>query len=132
MNLEVYLYFKGNCREAMEFYKKVFGGQLDVSSYADVPGTDPAHKDWLMHASLHDGDISLMASDTPEASERAAKIELALVGTDDAKLRKAFEALAEGGKILMPLEKQSWGDVYGKVADKYGIDWAFNIGTAGQ
>jgi PhnB protein len=130
MNLEVYLYFQGNCQEAMEFYKSVFGGQLDMQKFSEVPGTDAEHPDWIMHASLHDGDVKLMASDSNKASDKAAKIELCLVGADDAKLRKAFDGLTDGGKVLMPLEKQSWGDVYGKVTDKYNIDWAFNIGTA--
>jgi PhnB protein len=130
MNLGIYLYFKGNAREAMEFYKSVFGGELTLTPFSDVPGTDPEHPDWIMHANLAGGDVELMASDSRQASDRAAKIELTLMGTDDAKIRKAFDDLGEGGKVLMPLEKQSWGDVYGKVSDKYNIDWAFNIGPA--
>jgi len=130
MKLEVYLYFRGNCKEAMQFYQNIFGGELDQVAYGDTPGTNPEHKDWLMHANLRDGDVKLMASDTEQASEHTAKVELTLTGTDEAKMRGAFDALSDGGQVIMPLKKEQWGDVYGKLTDKYGVDWAMNIGTA--
>lgn len=128
MKLEVYLYFKGNCREAMEFYKGVFGGELSTTTYESTGNTDPTKKDWLMHASLQGGDISLMASDTEGASDKVAKIELCLVGNDEQKIRQAFEDLSKDGKVTMPLKKEAWGDIYGKLTDKFNVDWAFNIG----
>lgn len=134
MTLEPYLFFKGNCAEAMEFYKSVFGGELTTSKYSDAPAgvglevTDE-NKDWLMHASLK-GDVNLMASDTPKASPEMKKVSLSLGGTDEAKMRKMFEALADGGKVFMPLEKMFWGDVHGSLTDKFGVEWSFNIGTA--
>lgn len=130
MNLEVYLYFKGNCREAMEFYQKVFGGKLDTVTYESTGDKDPAKKHWLMHAYLSGGEISLMASDTEGASAQAAKVELCLTGTDEAKAHKIFEALSEGAESARPLRKEAWGDMYGKITDKFGVDWAFNIGNA--
>ena len=130
MKLEVYLYFKGSCKEAMEFYKGVFGGELSTTTYESVGNSDPAKKELLMHASLSGGDISLMASDTDGASTRSAKVELCLVGNDEAKLRQAFNKLSEGAGGVMALEKQSWGDIYGKLTDKFGVDWAFNIGAS--
>ncbi len=130
MKLEIYLYFKGQAQEAMEFYKKVFGGELQTTTYESTGDNDPAKKGWLMHASLNDGSISLMASDTENASDKTAKVELCLVGTDEPKLRKVFDDLAAGGQVTMPLEKQMWGDIYGKLTDKFGVDWAMNIGQA--
>ncbi|MBX4190725.1 VOC family protein, partial [Candidatus Saccharibacteria bacterium] len=61
-------------------------------------------------------------------SDKAAKVELSLGGTDEAEMRKMFDKLAEGGKVKMPLEKQFWGDIYGQITDKYNLDWMMNIG----
>lgn len=136
VKLEVYLFFKGNCREAMEFYKSVFGGELKMSTLGESPKDvletmkiDESRYNEIMHASLTGGEIELMASDSQMASDKAAKVELSLVGTDEAEMRKIFEALAEGGKIKMPLEKQFWGDIFGMLSDKFGVDWNMNIGT---
>jgi len=131
VSLDAYIFFKGDCRQAMEFYQSVFGGKLDISTVGDspdVPGMPEVDKNWVMHSKLEGGDIKLMASDSPKASEHSAKIELSLGGTDEAKMKKIFDALAEGGKIKMPLEKQFWGDTFGMLEDKFGIDWNMNIG----
>lgn len=132
VSLEPYLFFKGNCREAMEFYKSVFGGDLEVSDADPAQMGDMPNADWfkgkVMHASLK-GPVNLMASDSPTASDKAAKVELSLGGTDEKAMRELFDKLAEGGKVKMPLQKQFWGDVYGQLLDKYNIDWMMNIGT---
>jgi PhnB protein len=131
INLEVYLFFTGNCREAMEFYKSVFGGELTVSTVGDspdVPGMEGMDKNFVMHSSLEGGDIKLMASDSPKASDKAAKVELSLTGTDEAHMKEVFDKLAEGGTVKMKLEKQFWGDLFGSLQDKYGVDWNMNIG----
>lgn len=131
INLDVYLYFKGQCQEAMEFYKGIFGGELTTQTYADVPGMgdDPAKKDWLMHARLDAGDIKLMASDTDKASPTAAKVDLSLGGTDtnEARMREIFKKLGEGGKVHSELKKEFWGDTFGSLTDKYGVNWMMNI-----
>jgi PhnB protein len=133
VNLEVYLFFKGNCREAMEFYKSVFGGNLTISTVGeapDMPGMEAIDKNWVMHSTLEGGDIKLMGSDTPKASDKAAKVELSLGGTDESYLRKIFATLAAGGTVKMPLEKQFWGDTFGMLTDKFGVDWNMNIGSS--
>lgn len=132
IRLEVYLFFKGEAKEAMEFYKSVFGGKLTVQTYADVPemAKDATKKDWLMHARLEGGDIKLMGSDTDKASAEAAKIDLSLGGTDEAKMREVFDKLSKGGKVNMPLKKEFWGDIFGSLTDKYGVNWMMNIGDS--
>ena len=131
VSLEPYLFFKGNCREAMEFYESVFGGELEISEADPEQMGDMPNKDWfkgkIMHCSLK-GPVNLMASDTPGASDKTAKIELSLGGTDEKAMREMFDKLAEGGKVKMPLEKQFWGDIYGQLIDKYNVDWMMNIG----
>jgi PhnB protein len=132
ISLEPYLFFNGNCREAMEFYKSVFGGELEISDADPEQMSDMPNKDWfkgkIMHSSLK-GAVNLMASDSPKASDKTAKIELSLGGTDEKLMRETFDKLAMGGTIKMPLEKQFWGDVYGQLTDKYNVDWMMNIGN---
>jgi len=127
INLEVYLFFKGEAKEAMEFYRSVFGGEITSNSYGETPGMDKMNKDWLMHSMLDGGDIKLMASDTEQASPVAKKVSLTLGGTDEVYMRKIFEALSAGGKIFMPLKKEAWGDIFGSFIDKYGVEWMMNI-----
>lgn len=124
ISIETYLFFKGNAKEAMEFYKGVFGGELEVSTMADsppeaqMPGAKPTD---VMHASLK-GLVNIMASDSQTASDKAAKVELSLGGTDEAEMRNVFDQLSAGGKIFMPLKKESWGDVFGSFTDKFGVE----------
>ncbi len=129
MELVVYLSFKGNCREAMEFYKSVFGGELTLNTYEEQ-GETRENNDWIIHSELSGGDIKLMASDGSGASDKSTKTEISLVGKDEAKMRKVYEKLSEGGQIYVPPEKQRWGDIYGRWHDKYGVLWSMNIGKA--
>lgn len=130
ISLDPYLFFKGNAREAMEFYKSVFGGELTIQTVdeaPDFPGKDKM-KGQIMHAML-DGDIRLMGSDSLKASPEAKKVELSLSGEDEAKLRGYWETLGAGGKVIMPLEKAPWGDTFGMLTDKFGVAWMVNIST---
>ena len=129
--LDPYLFFKGNAKEAMEFYESVFGGKLNVTTYSDAgvttEGTTP---DWLMHASLEGGEVKLMASDTAEASPVAKKVSLSLGGTDETRMREIFDSLSAGGKVFSALKKEAWGDLFGSFTDKYGVEWMMNIGSS--
>jgi PhnB protein len=131
IRLEVYLFFKGNCKEAMEFYKSVFGGELNITTYKDAgvnaEGTSP---DWLMHSSLEGGEVKLMGSDTAQASPVAKKVSLSLGGTDEARMREIFDQLSAGGKVFSALKKEAWGDLFGSFTDKYGVEWMMNIGAS--
>jgi len=123
----------------MEFYKGVFGGELYIQLMDDVPedamppgSTKEELKGRVMHAALSGGAAHLFASDSKKASDKAAKIELSLNGSNDAKLRQIFEALSEGGKVSMPLSKQFWGAEFGQLTDKYNVEWMVNITPAGR
>jgi PhnB protein len=136
ITLNPYIFFQGNCKEAMEFYKNIFGGELAMQTMGEVPdeamppGVNKEEvKDQIMHAGLSGGTVAIMGSDSSKASAKAAKIELSLSGTDETKLRKIFDSLGEGGKVNMPLAKQFWGATFGMLTDKYGIDWMVNIDT---
>lgn len=131
ISLNAYLFFDGNCREAMKFYQSVFGGKLELQTFGEVDDSCPAAmKDSIMHASLMGGEAELMASDNPGPDPLGTgKISLALSGYDEEKLRKMFDDLSVGGKVTMPLEKQVWGDFFGVFTDRYGVSWMINIGT---
>jgi PhnB protein len=125
-----YIFFRGNCREAMDFYQNVFGGELNVQSYKDVNmPMEGLAEDSLMHASLTGGTVEIMGSDTAQASDKAAKVTISVMGQDEdeAKLRAVFDALSEGIEVKYPLKKEYWGDIFGSLTDKYGVDWMVNI-----
>ena len=131
IKLNPYLNFSGNTREAMEFYKSVLGGELTLSTFGEYPEMEVPenYKDKIMHAQLESGDIRLMASESMPGGEihPGDNFSLSLVGDDEAELTRIFGALAKGGQVTMPLEKQMWGDVFGMVQDKFGMSWMVNI-----
>jgi PhnB protein len=133
IELAPYIFFKGNCHEAMEFYKEVFGGELDLMAYEDVPGDFPGKDDMkgkIMNSSLTTDDFVIRASDTQKASDAAKKVSICLTGTDEQKLRKIFEGLSEGVEVQFPLKKEFWGDIFGQVTDKFNVDWMIDITPA--
>jgi len=129
--LNPYLSFRDNAREAMEFYRSVFGGELTVSTFADLNASeDPAEQDKVMHAQLvSDSGLTLMASDTPNRMDYTPgnTYSVSLSGEDDGELRGYWEKLSDGGTVTMPLEKAPWGDSFGMCADRYGVTWLVNI-----
>ena len=131
--LNPYLNFRGNAREAMEFYSSVFGGKLNIATFADYhASTDPSEDALIMHADLEGpGGIRFMGSDTPNRMEFEAgtNFAMSLSGEDGSELRGYFDKLAEGGSVLMPLEKAQWGDTFGMCTDRFGIRWLVNIGA---
>lgn len=130
VRLNPYLSFKNNAREAMEFYKTVFGGKLDISTFASMPGVDPAEANNVMHAQLEgENGVVFMASDTPShmVYDSGRNISMSLSGDDDALLRTYWDKLSVGGAVSVPLETAPWGDTFGMFTDKFGIAWMVNI-----
>jgi PhnB protein len=122
-----YLFFNGNCRDAMNFYKQCFGGTVELISYGDAPpnqNCDNAPKDQIMHASLSSHAFSLMASDNPKSiPAQGDNIDLFVECDSRAELQQLFQALSAGGAIRMPLADTFWGSHFGMLTDKYGIHW---------
>jgi PhnB protein len=133
--LNPYLSFRDDAREAMEFYRSVFGGELNVSTFADFNASDdPSEADKVMHSQLEaPNGMVLMGADTPNRMEysEGARISLSLSGDDEAELRGYYEKLSEGGTVTMPLDKAPWGDFFGMCTDRFGINWLVNISAAG-
>ena len=113
----------------MEFYHSIFGGELTISTYAESNLGDEEEKDLVMHAQLKTNYFTLMASDggNHHTGIVGDNVKLSLSGDDEASLTEYFNKLSEGGKIDMPLAKQFWGDMFGMVVDKYGMQWMVNI-----
>ena len=126
-----YINFKDNTRQAMEFYKSVFGGELTVQTFGDMPmpGQDPSENDKVMHSELKAPDVHFMASDTPNHMEfkTPAGFGLSLSGEDESVLQAYWDKLADGGTVTMPLAKAPWGDTFGMLVDKFGIGWMVNV-----
>jgi PhnB protein len=132
VRLNPYISFQGQAREAMDFYKSVFGGQLDVSTYGESGmADDPSQGDMVMHAMLDTGDgLVLMGSDNPPGMpyEAGQRITISLSGDDDATLRRYWDGLTgNGGTVTMPLERAPWGDSFGMCSDRFGVNWLVNI-----
>ena len=127
--LNPYIGFKDNAREAMEFYQSVLGGELTVSTFGEF-GQQGEGSDGVMHAQLETpSGYTIMASDTPPSMEYrgGSSISISLSGDDTDELRRYWDGLAEGGSVSVPLEKQMWGDTFGMVTDRFGVDWMVNI-----
>lgn len=131
--LQPYLCFEGNCEEAMKFYQSVMGGKLDINRFGEFAGPDMPvpddRKDKVMHSTLENNQLSFMASDSMPNGPVVFgnSITMSIAGTDKAELTKFFDGLSAGGKVVMPLAKQVWGDEFGMFDDKYGIHWMINI-----
>ena len=128
--LNPYLGFDSNARQAMEFYRDVFGGALNINTFGEFGSPDAAEADKVMHAQLEtDNGFTLMASDTPAGMQRnpGDNISISLSGDDGDELRRYWEKLSDGGTVTMPLEKQMWGDEFGMCTDKFGIPWMVNV-----
>jgi PhnB protein len=128
LRLKPYLFFTGNCREAMEFYHSVFGGELTLQTQAEMLGEHATSPDSIMHAELTNGMMHMMASDgTRTEPYETSSISLSLNGADEPEFHEVFAKLAEGGTITDPLKTESWGDTFGTLTDKFGMDWMMNL-----
>jgi PhnB protein len=128
--LNPYISFGGNARQAMEFYKDVFGGTLALSTYGELGQQDAPEADKIMHGLLEtDSGYTLMGADNPPGMEHSPgnNMSVSLSGDDADELRGYWTKLSSGGTVSVPLEKQMWGDEFGMCVDQFGIAWMVNI-----
>jgi PhnB protein len=128
--LNPYLSFNSNAREAMEFYKSVFGGDLNVSTFGQGGmSQDPGEANKVMHAQLRSpSGFVLMGSDTPASmGAPRANGQISLSGDNESELSGYWQKLSQGGNVMMPLAKAPWGDSFGMLTDKFGVPWMVNI-----
>ena len=129
--LNPYLNFRDNARQAMEFYQSVFGGELNMSTFAEYQmAEDPAEQDKIMHAQLEaPNGLFLMGADTPNSMDYTpgGNISVSLSGEDQPELTGYWEKLSDGGTVVEPLAQAPWGDSFGMCVDKFGVMWLVNI-----
>jgi PhnB protein len=133
--LDSYLFFNGNCADAMRFYERVLGGKIEMSmTYAESPDPEqcpPGSKDRIMHSSMLVGDRRLMASDTPAGDNKPMQgFGLSLSYPDVKEAKRIFGTLAEGGTTMMPFDKTFWAEGFGMCTDKFGTPWMVGGGEA--
>jgi PhnB protein len=134
-NVQPYLFFNGNCEQAVEFYKKAIGAVVKLSlRYKDSPQpaapgmVPPGFENKIMHVSFNVGDALIMASDDCSGESTQFKgFSLALSVATEAEADRAFNALADGGKVKMPLTKTFWSPRFGMLTDKFGIGWMVSV-----
>ena len=140
MQVQPYLFFDGRCEEAIEFYRKELGAQVEMimrfkeSPEPTPPGMlAPGWENKIMHSSFRIGQTVVMASDGCSAEDGGFHgFSLSLAAPNEADADRAFAALAEGGKVKMPLTKTFWSPRFGMLEDRFGIGWMVNVVSTGQ
>ena len=136
MQVQSYLFFNGNCEEAVNFYKQALGARVDMlMRYKEAPEPPPPGMvppnwdDKVMHTSFWVGESMVMASDGCESDGAAAfkGFSLSITVKDEAEAKKVFNALAAGGKVTMPLDKTFWSPCFGMLSDKFGVNWMVGV-----
>ena len=129
-----YLFFAGRCEEAIAFYRKSLGAEVEIlMHYKDSPDAPPpgmlqaGFENKVMHASVRIGGATLMVSDGSDDKSRFEGFRLSLAFATEKEATKAFAALSEGGEVAMPLTKTFWSPCFGMVTDRFGVGWMVTV-----
>ena len=132
--LNPYVSLNDKSEEALNFYKRVLGGEVEITRFGDMPANPSMpvaeeHKNLVMHGVLKTADLQLMVADSAPngGAPPVSNVSISLSGDDEATLTKYYEGLSEGGSVTVPLAKAPWGDTFGMFTDKFGIGWMVNI-----
>ncbi len=135
--LNPYLSFNGTCEAAFTLYKSVFGGSFDgICRYGDLSSEYPvpeSEKNKVVHMSLRVGNVTLMGADSSDAFGQKTvtgdnvAVSINVGSADEAK--RVYNALSQGGKVIMPLEKTFWADLYALFVDPFGVSWMVNYSS---
>ena len=126
-----YLTFSGNCREAMTFYKECLGGELYIQTIGESPMADKMPqqmKDCILHSTLTKGDLILMGSDmvSEKGLIKGNAVSLCLNCSTEEEIKICYAGLSKNGEATHPLETTFWGAIFGGLMDKYGNHWLLN------
>ncbi len=132
--VNIYLSFDGNCEDAFNFYKSVFGGEFSyIGRFGDMPSPDQpipdSKKDKIMHVGLPiSEETMLMGSDTWESTMKEKFVagnnfSICVTAQNEEEARRIFAALSADGTVTMPIDKTFWGSLFGMLTDKFGIHW---------
>lgn len=136
--VQPYLFFPGNCEEAVEFYRTALGAEvLMTMRYQDSPEPQqpgmipPGAENKVMHTSFRVGDSTIMASDNMCSENKGFEgFSLSIGVATEAEADRLFGALSDGGKVNMPLSKTFWSPRFGMLTDRFGIDWMISVAPA--
>ena len=130
MEMNIYLFFNGNCEEAMNFYKDAIGGEIiNISRYGDAPmPCSDDFKNKIMHAVMNIAGTTMMFSDSNEQHQSTFgnNFSVSINCHSDEEITKAYNAISAGGKETMALADTFWGAKFGMCCDKFGVNWMFN------
>jgi PhnB protein len=129
-DINPYLIFDGNAREAMTFYKDCLGGELQIMPFSEAPfEVSEAAKDRTLHARLASGSAVLMASDSQPGQpvQQGDNVSISIQGESREEIESIFAALSKDGKVTMPLQDTFWGAHFGMLTDRFGINWMLNF-----
>jgi PhnB protein len=137
MQVTTYLSFNGQCEAAFKFYEQCLGGQIGpIFRYAGSPMANTVPADWsekVMHGSVTVGGQVLMGGDVaPDRYEQPKGVSLSIQITSADEAERIFRALAEDGKVVVPLEKTFWAERFGMIVDRFGIPWLVNCDLSEQ
>jgi PhnB protein len=133
--IQPYLFFNGSCEQAVEFYCKALGAEVEMmmrfkeSPEPPKPGmVTPGFENKIMHTSFRIGQTTVMASDGCSAEKPSFQgFSLSLAVTSETEADRVFAALADGGQVRMPLAKTFWSPRFGMVADRFGVGWMISV-----
>jgi PhnB protein len=133
--VQVYLFFNGRCEEAVEFYRKALGAEVEMmmrfkdSPEPHPPGMlPPGFETKIMHTSFRVGGTTVMASDGCSSEKpNFDSFSLSLAVSTEAEAKQYFAALSEGGQVRMPLEKTFWSPCFGMLQDRFGVGWMVSV-----
>ena len=135
MRLNPHLNFNGQCEVAFKFYEQCLGGNIQtMMTWGESPMADQVPSEWrdrIIHATLIVGDTALGGGDAPpESYEEPRGFAITIQINDPAEAERIFHALAENGKVTMPLQQTFWAARFGMLVDRFGIPWMVNCGQA--
>lgn len=133
--IQPYLFFNGNCEEAVKFYQQALGAEVQMMMrYKESPEppspdhpTPPNWGDKIMHTSFKIGDTVVMASDGCDEKNTFEGFSLSITVPDEADADRVFAALCEGGQVRLPLTKTFWSPRFGMLQDKFGVGWMVGV-----
>ena len=129
LGVNPYIAFKGNCQQAIEFYKTALGADvLFTQTVGESSMSNMGRATNIMHCTMKVGDSTIMMCDDsrPEAAAGDGNISLAIGLNDPERASQLFGNLADGGSVIMPLKKTYWAEAFGMVTDKFGVKWMVN------
>jgi PhnB protein len=131
LGVHPYVVFPGSCAQAISFYQSALGAELRFKqTIGESPMKEMGPPDNIMHATIRVGESTIMMADDPSPGGDGSRISLAIGLNEPNRAQELFAKLAEGGAVLVPLQKTYWAEAFGVLIDKFGVKWMINCDAA--